>query len=560
LTVLKKTECRIICLSATFEDKNEIKGWLKAELVEVPEQFRKIKLKNGYVNLINTPKAKLGEAFDDWLKNAKLFCPMIIFCSTRPWSRSRALQLSKVLPSTFSKEEEESLKKEFVARVSRELTGLENDLFVCLLKKVAFHHSGLHKNLKELVEQKFLKKEIDYMFATSGLAYGVNSPAKTVVLHDLSMPTIGGKVDYVPTYMFIQMAGRAGRPQFGKDGYTFIVLKNGADKLRAEKLYQGKLERAFSQINNDDYFQKFILELIFSQRSKSEDLIGFFEDSFYYYQSTRPGQRSLASFDFDTILSKQIENLTTCGFIEYLGAPGFRLLPLGKVTVDFLLNTYQLYKLRDFVEINKFLDKNRTAAGFDLILELNQQFEGSGLYKIPQEQSERIESFYIGRGITKPSHAEYSAFAIYNGWLENITESQIETDFKVYSSAIENVSSELLNLLVMYEKLAKSKFIDLPPDWQDFKDRVSFGVRQEELPFVRIKGIKRNIVRNLYNYCKNTLGGPLYGYKGNMMQVLSKFCDEKGESMLLTQLVEEKMNIGPARASAILEIINQNKK
>ncbi len=559
LTILKKTDCRIVCLSATFEDRNEIKDWLKAELVEVPEQFRKVKLKPDTINLIGINQPKQGKAFDDWLsKNSQLYCPIIIFCATRPWTRSRAIQLASDLPSTFSKEDNEKIKQEFVEAAGREeLTGLENDLLNCVQHQVAFHHSGLNKKLKELIEKKFVKKEINFMFATSGLAYGVNSPAKTVILYDLTMPVGAGKTDYVPVYTFIQMAGRAGRPQFGKEGYTFVVVKDGADKLRAEKLFQGKLERAFSQIINDDFFKKFLLELIFSGRSKTDDLIGFFEDTFYYYQSTRPGQRSIASFDFDSLLKKQIESLITNGFIIYLGAPGFKLLPLGQVTIDFLLSTYQPYKLQDFVEISKFLDKNKLSPDFDLIYELNKQFEGARLYKIPQETSQMVDDFYANRGILKPSHPEYSAYAIFNGWMENISEPQIENDFKVYSSALENVTREMYNLLVMYEKLARSKTFDLPVNWEEFKDRVRLGVRVEELPFVRIKGIKRNTVRNLYNFCRNYLGGPLYGYKGDISQVLKTCLEQKGESVLLTQMIEQKMGIGPAKAGAIIELIKQ---
>lgn len=562
ITLLKKIECRIICLSATFEDRDEIKEWLKAELVEIPEQFRKVRLKPDIIDLTTIGEySKQVQAFNEWLLNkSKDYCPEIIFCSRKDWTRTRALQITGMMPESLSKDQKEKIKIEFFEAVSREeLTGLEADLLESVQHRVAFHHSGLHRNLRSLIEQKFLSREIDFLFATTGLAYGINFPAKTVILCDLTLP-YGRKAVNIPVYLFIQMAGRAGRPQFGKEGYTFIVAKDAADRLKAQKLLEGKLERAYSQITNDDFFQKFILELIYSDRKQEEELIGFLKDTFYYFQSTRQGQRSLVTFSFNEILKRQLEYLITNGFIEYLGAPGFRLLDLGSVTVDFFMNTYQIYKLRDFVELNKFLEKEKVCTDFELILKLSCEFEGARLFKIPIDRSEIVDRFYEMRGVARPSHAEYSAYSIYYGWMENMPEHQIESNFKVYASALENVSKELYNLLDAYEKLAKRKNMDIPQDWHDFKDRMLYGVRKDELPFARKKGIKRNIVRSLYNYCQNILKGPMYNYKGDMLDVLTKFCNEKGEALLLTQLIDQRMGIGPARASTIIDVIKENKK
>jgi helicase len=562
ITLLKKIECRIICLSATFEDRNEIKEWLKAELVEIPEQFRKVRLKPDIIDLTTIAgHAKQVQALNQWLlTKVKDYGPEIIFCSNKQWTRARALQIAGMMPESLSAEQKEKIKADFFEAVSREeLTGLEIDLLESVQRRVAFHHSGLHRNLRNLIEQKFLNREIDFLFATTGLAYGINFPAKTVVLCDLTLP-FEGKAAYIPVYMFIQMAGRAGRPQFGKEGYTFIVAKDAADKLRAQKLLEGKLERAYSQITNDDFFQKFILELIYSDRKKEDELIGFLKDTFYYFQSTRQGQRSLMTFSFDDILKRQLEYLTINGFVEYLGVPGFRMLDLGNVTVDFLMETYQIYRLRDFVELNKFLERKKVCPDFELILKISREFEGAKLFRIPNERSETIDKFYEKAGVTKPSHAEYSAYSIFYGWMENMPEHQIESDFNVYASALENVSKELYNLLIAYEKLAKRKNMDIPQDWDDFKDRMLYGVRKDELPFARRKGIKRNIVRNLYNYCQNFLKGPMYNYKGDMLEVLRRFYDEKGESFVLTDLIDKKIGIGPARASTIIDIVNEYKK
>jgi len=207
------------------------------------------------------------------------------------------------------------------------------------------------------------------------------------------------------------------------------------------------------------------------------------------------------------------------------------------------------------VDFSKNYEKNKIIPDFNLIFKISREFKGARLIKLPHEKSEIVEDFFAGIGITKPYHSEYSAYSMYYGWIENIPEHLIEQDFKVYSSGIENVAKELYNLLNMYEKLANLKNIELPHDWEDFKSRIYRGVRSEELTFMQIKGIKRNLIRNLYDYCQNILKGPLYLYKGSMIDVLKKLRDEKGEAFLLSQMIDKIKGIGPARASKIIDLI-----
>jgi len=562
ITFLKKNKYRIICLSATFEDRNEIRQWLEAELVHVPEEFRKVPLKKDILDLsqIREPTKRVL-ALQDWLVKSKILYPYIIFCSRKDWARSRALQITTMIPKEGVISDKKTLQKEFFEALPyhRELTSLETDLLRCLEYKVAFHHSGLHKRFRDLVEEKFVKREVDFLFATTGIAYGINFPAKTVVLHDLTLFQ-QGKNKPIPVYMFIQMSGRAGRPQFGKEGYAYITANNAIDIMRGKKMLEGKLERAESHIANDDYFQKFLLELIYSGRKKEEEIIGFLKGTFYYFQSLEESKKSVMEFDFGKILKRQLEYLTSQGFVEYLGRPGFKLLDLGEVTIDFLFTTYKNYELRCFIELNKFLEKEqKISPDFELILKLSREFDGARLYKIPHEKSKDIQSFFENRGVTKPGHPEYSSYSIFFGWMENKPEHQIEMDLKVWTSALENVSEELHNLLNAYEALAKKKNIDIPEGWRDFKDRILYGVRKDELPFVKRKGIKRNVVRNLCEYCQSVLKGPIHRYRGTMIEVLRSFCKDKGESFALTTLIKDAPNIGPSRASTILGVVKEYK-
>ena len=169
-------------------------------------------------------------------------------------------------------EKDDNLEKELVENFEHELgrqqfVSMERDLIDCLSTRVAFYRSGLHSRLKDYVERLFVSRKVDYLFATTGLAYGINLPAKTVVLSDLSFynPNVRGSREPVQTYMYVQMAGRAGRPGFETEGYSYVVAKDAVEREhRVPILMGGKIERAVSHIGTDEYFRKAILELIYS--------------------------------------------------------------------------------------------------------------------------------------------------------------------------------------------------------------------------------------------------------------------------------------------------------
>jgi len=182
ITIVKEFDLRIICLSATFEDKQEIAEWLNASVVEVPEEARTIQIKHDIIPLKG--KTLQNSELCGILKT-KSQIPYIVFCASKESTRIRALEMSKLLQSDGA--EEKRLLEIFGTILGRtQLTEQERELLSCLSTRVAFHHSEINPKLKGLIEQLYCDRRIDYLFATTGLAYGVNFPAKTVVLSDLS--------------------------------------------------------------------------------------------------------------------------------------------------------------------------------------------------------------------------------------------------------------------------------------------------------------------------------------------------------------------------------------
>jgi superfamily II RNA helicase len=86
---------------------------------------------------------------------------------------------------------------------------------------VAYHHSTMLQNVRELIEILMKKKLIKVLFATETLCIGVNVPAKTCVFTGIIKPTGKGRRT-LNTSEYRQMAGRAGRR--GLDTIGNVIL------------------------------------------------------------------------------------------------------------------------------------------------------------------------------------------------------------------------------------------------------------------------------------------------------------------------------------------------
>ena len=87
---------------------------------------------------------------------------------------------------------------------------------------VASHHAGLVPAMKEAVEHLFSAGLVRLVFATETLALGINMPARTVVLENLSKFTGEGH-ELIQPGDYTQLTGRAGRRGIDVEG-TAVIL------------------------------------------------------------------------------------------------------------------------------------------------------------------------------------------------------------------------------------------------------------------------------------------------------------------------------------------------
>ncbi len=210
---------RLLLLSATVGNSVEFLNWLdrmhgrKLELAEGKE--RKIPLTYHWV-----PDEFLNDLLVDLAKgdDATRKVPALVFAFNRDecWSIAEQLKGLDLLNSAQKNE----LQKE--VDLLNWPQGIGPKLKQMLRRGVGVHHAGLLPKYRRVVEILFEKKLLSIALCTETLASGINLPARSVVLTSLVKGPFGKEKVIDPSSAH-QIFGRAGRPQFDKEGFVYAV-------------------------------------------------------------------------------------------------------------------------------------------------------------------------------------------------------------------------------------------------------------------------------------------------------------------------------------------------
>jgi len=206
---------QLVILSATIGDAQQFANWVyecrREPLEIVQSNERKVPLYHEYRESYLVEVAKELVAAGD--------TPAIVFCFSRDACFERA-RLLKSLPRLTSDEERARI-NELADNVLLD-RGFAKDLKPLLLHGIGIHHAGILPRYKQLVERLTLERLVRLVCSTETIAAGINLPAKRVVFPELRK-FIQGKPRLLFSAEYHQMAGRAGRPQFDKEGIALTL-------------------------------------------------------------------------------------------------------------------------------------------------------------------------------------------------------------------------------------------------------------------------------------------------------------------------------------------------
>jgi len=210
---------RLLLLSATVGNAVDFLSWLRAghhrglELVQSAE--RKVPLSFQWV-----PDKLLTEHLQDMAQGdaEARKTPALVFCFNREecWSVAEELKGKDMLS--------EGQQKQLVARLAPSdwTKGAGPKLKQILMRGVGVHHAGMLPRYRRIVEELFQQKLLSVCVCTETLSAGINLPARSVVLPSL-LKGMPGKQRIIDSSTAHQIFGRAGRPQFDKQGYIYAL-------------------------------------------------------------------------------------------------------------------------------------------------------------------------------------------------------------------------------------------------------------------------------------------------------------------------------------------------
>ena len=500
---------RIIALSATLKNIEEIEGWLEGTCVE--HDYRPVPLHKEVLDaeMFNTKNkndviVKIAEkAMND---NSQA----LAFVSTRRFTESLATYVAKKINKKLSKDQKQRFKEvaEKLLAVPEKKGSLPTSTCVKLAesveKGVAFHHAGLFNEQKEIIEDEFRNGNILMITATPSLMYGVNLPSKTVVIRDHTRWTSQGPQP-IPVFDYEQMSGRAGSPQYDDVGYSYLIAKTMDEAQNLEEYYvEGEIEQTNSKlVDNKDAIYKQIIAQIASSLSKNlDELTEFFGKTLYGYQMNN--NPSMAFFAADS-LKYELENA-----LSFLLQNGIiRATPEGLKTTEFgNLIAKSNYAVETAVKIKEYVSD---------ISEINvEEF----IYALAETPDLPLITFNErkSKDPVQEKLSECGLFAVDLGnieattvslieWINERSEFDIENKYNVYSASTRRSAYEASRLV----KFAKNTS-EVLGDYSNLKEydilsaRLYYGVKPDIIPLViGVKRLGRKRARNLVKIFGNDL-------------------------------------------------------
>ncbi|WP_407378814.1 DEAD/DEAH box helicase [Methanobrevibacter sp.] len=492
---------RIIALSATLRNIEEIEGWLEGKCVE--HDYRPVPLNKEVLD---------GEMFNTKNKNDIIVkiveramqdnSQALSFVSTRRFTESLATYVAKKINKKLSKEQKKKFKEvaSKLLEVPKKKGSLPTTTCVKLAeaaeKGVAFHHAGLFNEQKEIIEDEFRKGNILMISATPSLMYGVNLPSKSVAIRDTTRWTSNGPQP-IPVFDYEQMSGRAGRPQYDDVGYSYLVAKTSDEAMNLEDYYiHGEIELTNSKlIDNKDAILKQIIAQIASTLSKNlDELVDFFGKTLYGYQmNNNPSMSLFAADSLKWEIEQDLQFLIQNGII--------RATPEGLKTTEFgNLIAKSNYAVETAVKIKEYISTSDSFNIPEFIYALAEtpdlpliSFKGRKSKDPVRDKMSEVGLFAVDIG-----NPEATAVSLIE-WIDERNEFEIENKYSVYSASTRRSAYEASRLIRFAKNTSEilGNYSNLK-DYDYLSARLYYGVKEDIIPLVvGVKRLGRKRARNI---------------------------------------------------------------
>lgn len=505
-------DMQVLALSATINNVEEIAEWLKAGYVTT--EWRPIQLNEGVVlheeiqfkdgDARKIEKRSRNSAINLALNTIKTGGQALIFANTRRKAVTLAKKATSQVDGLLSKPVKRALARDAEKILAAgERTRISELLAELVQHGTAFHHAGLGGGHRRVIEDSFRRGKIKVLAATPTLAFGVNLPARTVVIQDYRRYESGYGYYPISVLEYKQMAGRAGRPKYDKVGEAILTAKTSdeADYLM-ESYILAKPERIWSKLAVERILRSHVLATIAADFAHTErGIYEFFGRTFYAYQYDVKAIKS--------VIAKILKYLYDEEMIDVAGDDIFAT-KFGKRVSELYIDPVSAVIIRDALRYSPtyltelsllhiiahtpdMAPKLRPyTQEIDQIAVFMEEHKEELLVDVPDEWEDRIAYEEL--------LGEVKTAMVLKGWIEEMSEDQAIERFRVQPGDLYRTIQNAKWLLHATHELALlfgNKRVR--PQTLRLMERIEKGVKKELLPIVKLEGVGRVRGRILYN-------------------------------------------------------------
>ena len=504
LTHLKLLDLKpqIVGLSATITNSDEIAKWLDCKLVK--NDWRPVPLSEGVYDggkvmmsdgeIFEVKPSLRGIPIDLGVQCVQQGGQSLVFAETRVRSKSLATKAADIVSEMLEKKELTSLEKTSKQILAEnEHTEIVKTLAILVKKGVAFHHAGLNQKCREIVEKEFRKGTIKLLSSTPTLAAGVNLPARRVVISNINRYNAKvGANRPISILEYKQLCGRAGRPQYDDYGESIIVGNGNAEDLTEYYIY-GEPEPIISKITDDKSLRTHILSVIVTHPGiKKEELLKFFLQTLGGLQSSKTTLSFAINIALRFLSSQQL-------IIKK--DERFAATPFGKKTSMLYIDPLTATSFRDTID-NVSQQRKHTFGFLHLITTCEEFFPKFSLRNKDYESTSLMIENHSSELIEPISEYDCTrSLLALQMWITESTELSLSDTLGIEAGDMHRMVENANWLSYCLREI--SKHIERPElleEFDDLRKRIVYGIRDELLDLVRVKGIGRIRARILFKH------------------------------------------------------------
>ncbi|MFC1486414.1 DEAD/DEAH box helicase [Thermoproteota archaeon] len=504
-------DIQLVVLSATIKNVEEVAEWLKA--ISVTTEWRPVTLREGVIlhdeihfkdgGALKIEKSTKNPSLNLAIYTVKSGNQVLAFAGTRRNSISLAKKVAAKIKPLLSKPMKRSLKQLSEQILSTgERTRLGEQLAEVVSGGAAFHHAGLNNGHRKIIEDSFREGKIKVLTATPTLAFGMNLPARVVIINEYRRYESNYGYYPIPVLEYKQMAGRAGRPRYDKFGDSILIAKTEDERdYLMESYILAEPEKIWSKLAVERILRSHVLATVSSDFAHTEQgIYEFFGKTFYAYQYD---PRAIKG-----VIQKSLGFLFTEKMIEVNGDKIFAtkfgrrvselyIDPLtGVIIRNALTNRAQHLTDVSFLQMiartpDMFPKLRPYSSDMDNLQFFIEDHKDEFMFDIPDPWMDRL-AFENFLGEVKLSW-------VLKSWMNEITEDEMSEKFKVQSGDLYRLISNAKWLIhASHEMASLFKHKDLLSHLAKLTVRIEKGVKPELLPLVMLKGIGRVRARILH--------------------------------------------------------------